>query len=103
MNESPHERLQRYIEFAWFCSTILGILLFMIEVAIVCWIQFWNVLQAAAFVASAVVFVFLCIFAWFAWMIYRVSASHSYEHRQMSIRHLEMMHAHTDVSNCTSA
>jgi len=40
LKESPHKSMHCYIEMAWAFSTGLGILLFLAEIAILCWVKF---------------------------------------------------------------
>lgn len=81
--------MHKYIELAWGCSTVLGILLFMIEVIVLCWIQFYCVLKEAAYVATAVFAPFLILFVWFAIIFYRNLVAHTYETRKTGIKELE--------------
>lgn len=48
VNESPHEKMSVYIEIAWGFSTVFGILLFIAEIAIICWVVFIPVSPNAA-------------------------------------------------------
>ena len=89
VHESPHEKMHNYIEFAWACSTIFGILLFMIEVTILCWIQFYCLVKEAAYIATAILVPCVFLFVWFAVTFYRNLTTHTYETRKTGIKELE--------------
>merc|ERR1711915_70930 len=61
--ESPHSKMSKIIELAWGFSTVLGILLFLVEIAILCWVKFYN-LQShlVAWTATALLIPIICIF-----------------------------------------
>ena len=99
VHESPHEKLHMCIELAWGCSTVLGILLFMIEVIILCWIQFYNVMIAAAYVATAILLPFVVLFIMFAFMFYRKLVAHTYEVRKSGIQELELLKDRLDTGD----
>ena len=86
VHESPHEKMHNYIEFAWACSTIFGILLFMIEVTILCWIQFYCLVKEAAYIATAILVPCVFLFVWFAVTFYRNLTTHTYETRKTGIK-----------------
>lgn len=52
----------RYIEIAWAFSTLIGLVLFLIEIAILCWVKFYDLSQAAAWSACIVLIPVLIIF-----------------------------------------
>lgn len=91
VHESPHEKMQFYIELAWGCSTVLGILLFMIEIIVLCWLQFYNVCRPAAYVATCVLVPFIILFIMFAFTFYRKLVTHTYETRKTDIEELVML------------
>ncbi|KAL1489457.1 hypothetical protein ABEB36_014347 [Hypothenemus hampei] len=66
ISESPHERMRGFIELAWAFSTILGLFLFMVEVAILCWVKFWDYSFTAAVAATIIVIPVLLTFVLFA-------------------------------------
>ncbi|KAJ8958408.1 hypothetical protein NQ318_002190 [Aromia moschata] len=66
VKESPHERMKGFIEIAWAFSTILGLFLFLIEIAILCWVKFWDYSFAAAAAATIIVIPVLITFVLFA-------------------------------------
>lgn len=66
VSESPHERMRGFIEIAWAFSTVLGLFLFLLEVAILCWVKFWDYSFPAAIAATVIVIPVLIVFVLFA-------------------------------------
>ncbi|XP_037947946.1 calcium release-activated calcium channel protein 1-like isoform X2 [Teleopsis dalmanni] len=91
VHESPHERLHWYIETAWAFSTLLGLILFLIEIAILCWVKFYDLSQPAAWSACIVLIPVLVIFLAFAIHFYRSLVTHKYEVTVSGIRELEIL------------
>ncbi|XP_044733791.1 calcium release-activated calcium channel protein 1-like [Chrysoperla carnea] len=91
VHESPHERLHWYIETAWAFSTLLGLLLFLCEIAILCWVKFYDFSKTAAWSASIVLIPVLVIFLAFAIHFYRSLVEHKYETTISGIRELELI------------
>uniref|UniRef100_A0AAG5D540 Calcium release-activated calcium channel protein 1 n=1 Tax=Anopheles atroparvus TaxID=41427 RepID=A0AAG5D540_ANOAO len=91
VNESPHERLHWYIETAWAFSTLLGLILFLLEIAILCWVKFYDLNTTAAWSACIVLIPVLIIFVAFALHFYRSLMMHKYEVTVSGIRELEIL------------
>ncbi|XP_014246453.1 calcium release-activated calcium channel protein 1 isoform X2 [Cimex lectularius] len=91
VHESPHERLHWYIETAWAFSTLLGLLLFLCEIAILCYVKFYDFSAYAAWSAAIIVIPVFIIFVAFAVHFYRSLVSHKYEVTVSGIRELELL------------
>ncbi|XP_008548529.1 calcium release-activated calcium channel protein 1 [Microplitis demolitor] len=66
ITESPHERMRGFIELAWAFSTVLGLFLFLVEIAILCWVKFWDYSFMAAMASTIIVIPVLIVFVAFA-------------------------------------
>ncbi|XP_022085618.1 protein orai-2-like [Acanthaster planci] len=95
VHESPHDSLHCYIEMAWGFSTILGIIFFLLDIILLCWVKFHNYNNAAvASTAIAVpVLVILCVFAVH---FYRRLVAHKYERSTRGLQELESMATELD-------
>ncbi|CAI6348560.1 unnamed protein product [Macrosiphum euphorbiae] len=91
VHEAPHERLHWYIETAWAFSTLLGLVLFLVEIAILCWIKFYAVSEYAAWSAIIMLIPVLVIFLAFAIHFYQSMVAHKYEVTVSGIRQLELL------------
>ncbi|KAL1269549.1 hypothetical protein QQF64_031838 [Cirrhinus molitorella] len=115
IKESPHERMHRHIELAWAFSTVIGTLLFLIEVVLLCWVKFLplnnktkksdsNVTDApavspgeAAAIACTIIMAPLClVFIVFAVHFYRSLVSHKTERQHQE---LEVLSKITQMQN----
>ncbi|GJQ68907.1 hypothetical protein Trydic_g6097 [Trypoxylus dichotomus] len=96
VEESPHDRLHWYIETAWAFSTLLGLLLFLIEIGILCWMKFHGV---AAWSATIILIPVLFIFLGFAAHFYITLFTHKYERTRANVDELVKMHR--EIENMT--
>lgn len=78
--DSPHERMRVYIELAWVFSTVLGLMLFLLEIAVVFWIKFSVIKNAvASYVTTAMLIPVFIVFIIFTYTFYRKLTRHHYE------------------------
>ncbi|XP_077284045.1 calcium release-activated calcium channel protein orai [Arctopsyche grandis] len=99
VHESPHERLHWYIETAWAFSTLLGLLLFLLEIAILCWVKFYDLSPMAAWSACVVLIPVLIVFLAFAIHFYRSLVTHKYEVTVSGIRELELLKEQIEIND----
>lgn len=99
VSESPHEKMSKYIEIAWAFSTVFGIFLFLIEIAILCWVKFWEYGwhdgshsgRKAALAATIVLIPICIIFIAFAIHFYRNLANYKFERTARGLQELDSL------------
>lgn len=91
VNESPHDQMRHCVEMAWICSTGLGILLFLAELAVLCWVKFYHISKAAATASTAIVIPAGILFIVFSLMFYRKLVAHKYQRHTEGLRELDEM------------
>ncbi|XP_076452905.1 calcium release-activated calcium channel protein 1-like [Babylonia areolata] len=96
VSESPHEKMRHCVEMAWICSTGVGILLFMVEIALLAWVKFNAVSPNAAVASTAVVVPAALLFVVFSLLFYRRLLAHKHERHEEGLRALQAMA--TDIS-----
>lgn len=79
VKESPHEKMQVFVQMAWSFSTGVGIILFLAEITIICWLQFIKINSSAAIASTVIVVPVLVIFLIFAAFFYKRLINHKYE------------------------
>lgn len=88
--ESLVVRMKWYIELSWFFSTVLGLLLFLLEICIVFWIKFVSPANSvAAFVTTALLMPVFAVFLWFTYTFYRRLTLHKFELTKSRLQDLE--------------
>lgn len=112
VSESPHERMHLYIELAWGFSTALGILLFLAEVVLLCWIKFLPVDSKkpptppppdpqysgwkAALASTIIMVPVLLVFVYFTIRFYRSLVRHKTERHHQEIEELHKIKIQLD-------
>lgn len=79
------------VELAWGFSTVLGILLFLVEIAILCWVKFYNVSHTTAWTATGILIPIMIVFIAFAAHFYLKLVSHKSEVYEDGIKELELL------------
>nr|XP_021182396.2 protein orai isoform X1 [Helicoverpa armigera] len=98
LRDSPHERMRGFIELAWAFSTVLGLFLFLVEIAILCWVKFWDYSFAAATAATVIVIPVLIVFVAFAIHFYHSLVVQKCETSDQDIEQLESMKRDLDTA-----
>merc|ERR1711953_876313 len=91
VHESPHMKMNAIVELAWGFSTVIGILLFLVEIAILCWVKFYNVSPNAAWTATGLLIPIMAVFIAFAAHFYLKLVSHKSEVYEDGIKELELL------------
>ncbi|CAM4780828.1 unnamed protein product [Rotaria magnacalcarata] len=78
-----------YIELAWILSTGFGIFLFLVEIAIVCWVKFFYVTRPAAIATTIVIVPVIILFCIFSLHFYRRLISSKLSHHQDELNEIE--------------
>jgi len=99
--ESPHTKMNFIIELAWGFSTVIGILLFLVEIAILCWVKFWFKDHTVAWVATGLLIPILVIFVGFAAHFYLKLVAHKSEVVSQDINELELIKQQLENSSPT--
>lgn len=98
--ESPHDELRLCVEMAWICSTGLGIILFLSEIAILCWVKFHGISNASAIAATVIVVPSGILFIAFSLVFYKKLMAHKYQRHSEDLRELDdlarELHPHND-------
>ncbi|KAK2714545.1 calcium release-activated calcium channel protein 1-like isoform X2 [Artemia franciscana] len=91
VKESPHAELRNYIELAWIASTVFGIMFFMIEIGLLCWVQFYHVLVVAAWASTVALIPITLVFIVVAVKFYQALMRHNYFLRESTVQELELL------------
>jgi len=86
---SAHETMHEFIEAAWAFSTVFGIVLFLSEMAILCWVKFIAYSRTAAIMSTIILIPVALSFMAFAFSFYRKLISHKYERSWRELMELE--------------
>ncbi|XP_071541259.1 protein orai-2 isoform X2 [Panulirus ornatus] len=89
ISESPHVTMHRYIEAAWSFSTVLGILLFLVEIGLLSWVKFLDYSYNAALGSTILLVPIVLLFTMFALHFYWKLVAHKVESAGKNLQDLE--------------
>lgn len=89
IDESPHITLHTYVEIAWFFSTVLGLLLFLILIGLITWVKFIDISIWAGIGSTFILIPTIIIFSMFAIHFYCKLIGFKVKHADTELRSLE--------------
>ncbi|KAK8725912.1 hypothetical protein OTU49_010553, partial [Cherax quadricarinatus] len=89
ISESPHLTMHRYIEAAWSFSTVLGILLFLVEIGLLSWVKFLDYSRSAAVGSTILLVPTVLLFTLFALHFYWKLVAHKVESADKNLQEIE--------------
>ncbi|KAF6035913.1 ORAI2 [Bugula neritina] len=99
IQDSPHVSMNSYIQMAWVLSTAIGILLFLIEIAILCWVKFCpegigHCDEPSPAIAGTIIIIPAgIVFIAFTLHFYRKLARHQFDRTNRNLEELENIHS----------
>ncbi|XP_045617449.1 calcium release-activated calcium channel protein 1 isoform X2 [Procambarus clarkii] len=88
ISESPHITMHRYIEAAWTFSTVLGILLFLVEIGLLSWVKFLDYSRNAAVASTMLLVPTVLLFTMFALHFYWKLVAHKVESADKNLQEI---------------
>ncbi|XP_069958496.1 calcium release-activated calcium channel protein 1-like [Cherax quadricarinatus] len=88
-SDSPHLSMRWYIEAAWIFSTVLGLLLFLVEIGLVSWVKFFDYSRNAAIGTTIVLMPTVLLFILFALHFYWKLVAHKVESADKNLQEIE--------------
>ena len=100
--QSPHVKMSKIIDLAWGFSTVLGVLLFLVEVIIISWVKFYSKdgnHNMAAWVTTGLLFPIIFVFIAFAAHFYLKLVGLKSEIYQHNIKELDLLKDQLDIKD----
>lgn len=88
--------MAHYTIIAWFFSTLIGIFLFLCELAVLVWVKFWRIgkhykINWISLSSSIILVPVICAFVFFALHFYRKLFSYKFERTERDLEELQVM------------
>lgn len=96
VSDLSHSGLVGYIDLAWSCSTLLGIFLFIIELAAILWVKF-NDQRMVALVGTSLLLPILLALIFFVLKFYKLLMRMRFESAHREIDHLHQLMLASDL------
>ena len=85
----PHQKFHKFIEFAWICSTVIGIFLLLVEIALICFIKFYPISMFVSLSGAVVMTPILFIFIFFTMTFYKKVADYKLNVTKQFLEHVD--------------